>query len=187
MSASNAFGPDRLADRAEIQHRIHQFCHAVDRLRLDLLREVFHTDGVDDHGAYKGGVEGFIEWVATRHQTIAYSAHHVSNTTIEFASEDSAFVETYFLVWQSVNPQASLFAGSGDATPFEAISSGRYADHFTRKDGRWAIQSRTTIPGSMTKAVGNESIGMVPGFAVGTRDAADPALSLRATLGLAGS
>jgi hypothetical protein len=143
---------------------------------------VFHADGIDDHGAYKGDVDGFIKWVANRHQTIAYSAHHVSNTMIEFLSDDSAFVETYFLVWQSVNPQASLFASDGDAQPFEAISSGRYVDHFTRKDGRWAIQSRTTVPGSMTRAVGNEGMGMVPGFAVGSRNADDPAITRRAEL-----
>lgn len=184
MTTNDQFTPDRLADRAEIQHRVHQFCRAVDRLELGILKEVFHADGIDDHGAYKGGVDGFIEWVSKRHETITYSAHHVSNTTIEFADADSAFVVTYFIVWQSVNPQASLFAAGVNAGPFEMFSSGRYADHFTRKDGRWAIQSRTTIPGSASKTVGSDELGMASGFAVGTRDADDPALQLRARLGL---
>ncbi|MFB2580331.1 nuclear transport factor 2 family protein [Herbiconiux sp. P15] len=186
--ASESFSADRLHDRLEIQHRVNQFCRAIDRLDLEELREVYHADGYDDHGAYQGDVDGFIEWVRGRHEQIAFSSHHITNTLIEFVSDDSAFVETYFLAWQSVNPNAmppSGAASGGDQSAVEAISSGRYADHFVRKDGRWAIQTRTAIPGSLVAMTeGLHPGSMPPGAPQGSRDENDPAERLRVRLGL---
>lgn len=174
MNGSHEFAGDRVGDRLEIQHRLHQYCRAVDRLDLEALREVYHSDAHDDHGAYQGGLDGFIEWVRERHASKAFSSHHVSNIFIEFAGEDSAFVESYLLAWQSVE-QGQL----------EAISSGRYADHFVRKHGRWAIQYRIAIPGSllaMTEGLAPDALAR--DAASGSRDDDDPAQSLRRRIGL---
>lgn len=176
------FSPERLADRAEIEHRVRQFAHAIDRLELDLLFEVFHEDARHDHGVYKGDIAGFIAFTRRRHETVSYSSHHLGNVMIEFSGPDDAFVETYVMVWQSVNPASGMFAGAG-TVDFEILSSGRYVDHFRRRDGRWAIQTRTVVPGSAMK-IGELAPPLQDGFAQVTRDRDDPALVLRRSLGL---
>ena len=181
MTPTDTFSSDRLGDRLEIQHRVHQFCRAIDRLDLEMLREVYHDDAHDDHGSYQGGVDGLIEWIGERHRSIGFSSHHVTNTFIEFADDDSAFVETYFLAWQSVSPGTGAAVDGGGSQ--EAISSGRYADHFLRKDGRWAIQSRIAIPGSLLAMT--ERLAPAGAPERGSRTPDDPAERLRAQLGLA--
>jgi len=181
-SLSQEFSRERLQDRAEIQHRIFQFCHAIDRLQLDLLHEVFHDDARHDHGVYKGDIDGFIEFTKKRHESIPYSSHHLGNIMIEFAGTDDALVETYVMVWQSVTPGSGMFEGGTDV-PFEILSSGRYVDHFRRKDSRWAIQTRTVVPGSAMR-ISELAPSLQGGFALTTRDQNDPALRLRAELGL---
>lgn len=185
MVSTEQFSVARANDRAEIQHRIHQFCRAVDRLDLEELREVFHPDAHDDHGVFKGSPDGFIAWARGRHETVAYSSHHMTNVYIEFVEENEAFAETYFFIWQSVTPAASIMADSSDDdSPYEMISSGRYVDRFTRRDGRWRIQTRTVVPGSMMRVPDGAPMALADGFAQYTRDARDPAQELRAELGI---
>ncbi|MER7684881.1 nuclear transport factor 2 family protein [Streptomyces sp. NPDC097610] len=185
MSDSDQFSLSRTEDRAEIQHRIHQFCRAVDRMQLDELNEVFHPDAYDDHGVFKGTPAGFIEWAHKRHATIGYSSHHVSNIYIEFSSEDEAFAETYLMIWQSVTPSSSIMAdASADESSYEMISSNRYVDRFTRRDGRWRIQTRTVVPGSAMRLGDDVNPGLADGFVRYTRDEHDPAEQLRLELGV---
>ncbi|MFI5621910.1 nuclear transport factor 2 family protein [Nocardioides sp. NPDC051685] len=185
MSDTDQFSVARCADRVEIQHRLHQFCRAVDRMEIQELREVFHPDAHDDHGVFKGDPEGFIEWVRNRHSTIEFSSHHLSNAYIEFASDHEAFVESYVLIWQSVTPAASTLAGSSsDDAPFQVMSSNRYVDRFTRRDGRWRIQTRTVIPGTAMKGGGDPALALADGFVAYSRDKDDVAEQLRAKLGL---
>ncbi|MEU6230416.1 nuclear transport factor 2 family protein [Streptomyces sp. NPDC047042] len=185
MSDENDFSLARAADRAEITHRLHQFCRAVDRMDLEALNEVFHPDADDDHGVFKGSPAGFIEWARNRHRTIDFSSHHLTNAYVEFASEDEAFVESYLLIWQSVTPSSSIMAGdSDDEAPYEILSSNRYVDRFTRREGRWRIQSRTVVPGSTTRVGGEGSLPLSAGFVAYRRDEHDYAEQLRAELGV---
>lgn len=182
--SDNDFSTQRMSDRAEIQHRIYQFCRAVDRLQFELLDEVYHAGAVHDHGIYKGDVNGWIEFTRHRHQTIRYSSHHVGNTVIEFADNDNAAVETYFLVWQSVTAESSPFpADSAEVADYEILLSGRYLDHFVRKGGRWGIMARTAVSESVLKMT-----EPVPPFGAGitgqTRDSSDPIWVLRSQVGL---
>jgi SnoaL-like domain len=185
MASTDQFSLVRAADRMEIQHRIHQFCRAVDRLDLEALHEVFHPDAHDDHGVFKGGPDGFIDWARGRHKTIEYSSHHMTNVYIEFVEDDEAFAETYFFIWQSVTPAASIMAGSSDDdSPYEMISSGRYVDRFTRRDGQWKIQERTVVPGSMMRVPEQTPMALADGFVKYTRDEQDFAQQLRAQMGI---
>ncbi|MFF8316490.1 nuclear transport factor 2 family protein [Streptomyces bobili] len=183
MSDSDQFSVSRAEDRAEIQHRVHQFCRAVDRMELDELNEVFHPDAYDDHGVFKGTPAGFIEWARKRHATIAFSSHHVSNIYIEFTAEDEAFAETYLLIWQSVTPSSSIMANASDGSSYEMISSNRYVDRFTRRDGRWRIQTRTVVPGSAMRVSDDTPPMLADGFVRYTRDERDVAEQLRLELG----
>ena len=70
MSPKDAYSPERVADRLQIQDLIYRWCRSIDRLDFDAMRSVFHPDATDTHGAYDGGVDGLIEWIRERHRTI---------------------------------------------------------------------------------------------------------------------
>jgi SnoaL-like domain len=190
MSDVEQFSLRRAADRLEIQHRIYQFCRAVDRLDLEIARDAFHPDALDDHGVFKGGVDDLFDWVRRRHADLPFSYHHVGNIFIEFSSDDEAMCESYVLTWQSVSPAANILADggatNGDGRVFETIAAGRYVDHFTRRDGAWRIQKRISFPESAMivpePSSGKLSFGTQ--WAKPTRDRSDPSQRLRALLGL---
>ena len=78
-----------------IQDVMYRWCRSVDRLDFELMRSVFHPDAIDNHGAFKGGVEELVAWIRERHRNITFSAHRLGNMLIEFAGPDVALVETY--------------------------------------------------------------------------------------------
>jgi hypothetical protein len=145
----NPYSPARLADRAEIQDVMFRWCRAIDRLDYEAIREVFHPDAIDYHGAYQGGVDGLIEWIRDRHRPIPFSMHLVGNLLIEFTGPDDAMVETYCLAMQRY-PASGRTALTGlvgdmpanDSWASDLIVPARYVDHFRRIDGRWRIQTR---------------------------------------------
>jgi hypothetical protein len=184
---NNDFSLEHVADRMEIQHRIYSYSRGVDRLDLELAKSAFHPDAIDDHGVYKGNVEGMIEWIKERHKTIPLSFHSIGNIFIEFAGPDDALCESYCFVWQTVTPESSLFAKEENNEPagiYETLTINRYVDHFTRRDGAWRIQKRTTVVESWMQVPGSPNeIGSE--WTESRRDLNDVSQLLRAKLGIA--
>lgn len=152
MADIDPYSAERVADRMEIQDAICRWCRAVDRLDFDAIRSVFHPDAEDDHGSYKGGVEGLIEWVRQRHRTIPCSVHKIGQILIEFGSADVAVAESYVETLQHYPPEASaslaqLTGGSNAATggAVDLMGRSRYVDRFERRGGRWRIARRTLV------------------------------------------
>jgi hypothetical protein len=112
-----AYTPARLADRAEITDVMYRWCRAADRRDWDEVRRVFHPDAVDNHGPFVGGVDELVAWMEDRHRTIPFSMHLVSNILIEFATADSALVETYIFATLRYSPEGkaalAVFTGGG--------------------------------------------------------------------------
>ena len=75
--------PD-IAARMEIIHVMNRWCRAVDRCDWEAIRDVFHPDGHDDHGIYKGDVDGLIAWLSERHKTISRSMHLMGNMPVSY-------------------------------------------------------------------------------------------------------
>jgi hypothetical protein len=184
------FSPARVADRLEIQEMIYRWCRAVDRQDLAAIRSVFHPDATDDHGAYRGDVEGLIDWIGKRHQPIPFSMHQVTNMLIEFADQDVAIVECYVQTVQHYPPQAkaSLAELSGGAngepdTSSELFSFTRYVDRFERRDAEWKIANRTCVQG--LKLIMSPQVATPKAnWPTGTRDQNDPIYLARASAGL---
>ncbi len=181
----------RMQDRMEIQDCLFRYIRGVDRKNWDLVRSAYHTDAYDDHGNYKGGIDGFIESLVKRHATIEQSMHVVGNMVIEFDGPDGALMETYFITHQRISPEA------GDArlpylrgTPIakdQAVETevvGRYVDRLTRRDGVWRVAHRTVVfevsRGQPAPAGG----GLRSNWAIGRRDGQDTLEVKRRELGL---
>jgi len=181
----------RPQDRREIEDCLLRYVRGVDRRNWDLVRSAYHPDAHDDHGNYKGGVDGFIESLITRHATIEQSMHVVSNLTIEFAGPDGALAESYFITHQRISPEAGdarlPYLRGASIRPDEAVETevvGRYVDFLTRRDGAWRIQCRTVVfevsRGQPAPAGG----GLRSNWALSRRDGNDPLEHARRELGL---
>jgi hypothetical protein len=121
-----------LADRQEIWCVMQRYGRGLDRLDVELVRSCYFDDCIEDHGHYIGSPDGFIDWanaVALRYES---TLHGLMNHHCELSGDD-AYCETYF-----------FFNGIKRESP-HLMSTGRYIDHFQRRNGEWRIANRVTI------------------------------------------
>lgn len=167
-----------LRDRECIRDVLRRYARGVDRKDWDLVRGAFHPDAFDDHGPYKGGVDGFLAMVQERHRAISQSIHMVTDSFIEFADEANALVESSYLVYQTVHSEP----GACDVEEHDVI--GRYVDHFRLAEGEWRIQHRTVVV-EQFRVARREGIREVPaGWRTAERDGGDVVQRERARLAI---
>ena len=137
---TTAVVPDDLEatrDRAAIYDQLVAYCRAVDRCDEALLRSVYHPDAHDDHGAYQGDLEGFVEFVKTEVQARFRSTmHKLGNSFIELDG-DVAHCET-LAIGHHVRAE--------DGVDVDDLVLGiRYLDRFERRHGEWRIANRQLV------------------------------------------
>jgi hypothetical protein len=182
----------RLPDRLAIQDCLFRYVRGVDRKDWDLVRSAYHHDAYDDHGNYKGGVDGFIDSLITRHATIEQSMHVVGNIVIEFDGPDGALMEAYFVTYQRLGPAAGDarlgYLRGGTIGPDEAVETevvGRYVDRMTRRDGAWKIAHRQVVFEVLRGQPAPAGGGLRETWTLSRRDGNDPIEIARRKLGLA--
>ena len=183
----------RLEDRFQIEQVMRRWARAVDRRDWALVREVFHPGAIDDHGMYKGGIDGLIEWLEARHQCITMSMHVLGNIYIEFPDADSAVCESYVVAYQRYDAapgadQSHILAALGEQVgqsdlPIDVMMPARYVDRFEKRDGVWRITLRTTIFEGRYFLDGDNA-ALDPAWTVGQRDNSDPLYIARRRAGL---
>lgn len=186
------YSPERLSDRAQIQDAMYRWCRAIDRLDLDTIRDVFHSDATDTHGLYNGDVEGLISWIGARHKTIPFSMHSISNMLIEFAGLDTAVVETYCVAVQRYTAKGAavmthLSGGvQGESeTEMDMVAYCRYVDRFERRNGEWRIANRVVVYDSlMMNEVPKSAPKMSTAWTLGQRNKTDYIYQAREASGL---
>jgi len=184
---------NRCNDRAAIHDAIHRWARAVDRRDWSLIPSVFHPDAYDDHGMYKGGVDGLLEWLKERHESIARSMHCICNLWIEFAGADRALCETYVIAFQQYRSdgpgglkhiQAALGAElAGSDGTIDILMPARYVDHFEQRSGEWKIVKRVTVFEGRFLLSNAEGTGLDPNWTTGRRDRGDASFVMLAALG----
>ncbi len=172
----------RVADRLAIQDLMATYAQGVDRRDWAAVRNTFHPDASDDHGDYKGGVDGFIDWVSQRHAGIEQSMHFLGNCRIEFATETRAVVETYYFVRQR-SPGDVLLGGDRAAGEVDVEIFGRYIDIVEKRDGAWRTARRTVAFEGMRHWPW-QGTPIPDGWARASRDGDDPLHAVRRAAGL---
>jgi len=173
----------RLLDRAALQDLMARYARAVDRRDWKTVRATFHPDAHDDHGDYKGNVDGFIAWVTDRHANIQQSMHFLGNCLIEFVGPDVALVETYFVARQTLGANAAAArtmisganAGSG---PSQMEAWGRYIDIAERRQGEWRT-ARRIVCLEVVESKPAPNVPIKPEWAQQKRDPSDPINDMR--------
>ncbi len=181
------------ADRAAIENVLGLYCRAVDRLDVELLKSVYHVDGVDDHGAICANAHEFSDRVVTLLQeTCVSTLHTVTHSVIEVRG-DRACSESYYLAVHTVaageGPIARFFgetylqeqraAGRLDQR-HEYLCCGRYLDELHKRAGAWRIfRRKMTNEWGVCRPESTVTEGIPGAFTTtGSRDRQDPVYRL---------
>lgn len=175
----------RLVDKEEIRDVLARYARAVDRQDLAGLREVYHPDAYDDHADYRGGIDGFVDYVEKRVGDAPQVMHFLGQSLIEFASADAAAVESYFMTAHTLGADSARGFGAGTegGDSVQLSSFGRYIDRFERRDGAWKIANRVVVYEAI-RVVTAGTLPTKPDWEKHRRDANDPIFRLRVEMGL---
>lgn len=121
-----------LIDRDAIWQVILRYGRGLDRLDVALARSCYFDDAVEDHGHYVGDPDGFIQWANDVSLRYLSTQHGLLNHYCDLQGND-AYCETYF-----------FFSGV-NAEPPHFMATGRYIDHFQKRNGEWRIANRVTL------------------------------------------
>lgn len=153
---------DELVAKDAIREQIYNYGRGLDRMDKDLAYRVWHADGTANYiGTYEGTGAGFVDSVWSYHQTLMAHSHHITNVLIK-VDGNTAVSESYVLASLQAQPQE-------DRTTTRLYRS-RYADRWSKRDGRWAIDRRVAIGDFVTEHEGTSPSQPTEG----RRDRTDP-------------
>ena len=181
------------ADRQAIENVLGTYCRALDRLDLELLKSVYHSDGFDDHGEMKMNAHEFAEQVLAKMRVICeYGMHTITQTVIDVKG-DQANSEAYYIGLHIVSAgeesirnffgpaylEEQRKAGNLDKR-HQYICGGRYIDVFEKRKGEWKILRRKmTNEFAICEPAGSYTEGVPAAFFTGSRrDRQDPVYDL---------
>jgi hypothetical protein len=155
-----------LLDRQRIWECMLRYSRGMDRLDEELALSAYHPGAIEDHGPVIAPCEQFVPNVIAFHRERELATQHIlSNHSCEIDG-DVAHAETYVHCF-SVLPSGK-----------NRLSFGRFVDRLEKRDGRWGIVSRVSLPeGAMEVPMFDDRAGMVnlPGSLVHpSRDRDDP-------------
>lgn len=126
---------NEMADREAIRDCLYRYSRGVDRCDEDMLRSVYWEDAFDDHVLFSGTREELIAWVMPTLRAMEQSQHSISNILIRLHG-DTADVESYYYGYHRVHNGSAVI---------DSIQSGRYLDHFARRNDEWRVLRRHVV------------------------------------------
>jgi hypothetical protein len=126
---------DEMLAKEAIRSLTSQYCRAVDRNDLELLRTLYWDDALDEHGYNKSHTaKEFIDRIP-EFEGMLVIQHNITSQTIS-VNGDEAEGESYVLAYHNY---------VGAAGPTVLIMGGRYCDRYLRKNGEWRIAHRKCV------------------------------------------
>lgn len=155
-----------LAAKEQIRERIVSYCRGIDRHDRELIRSTYHDDSVEDHGdKYRGGPDGFVDWVLTHLSHMNGSMHALHQIHIELDG-DVAHTESYCTA-RHILPNES-----GEILETLGV---RYIDRFESRPGAgWRIARRVVALELHSQEPLLPRSDWRTGFATPERSPADP-------------
>jgi hypothetical protein len=145
----------QLLDKQAIYDVVMTYARAIDRLDETMLRSVFHPDSTHNH-FYQGPSSApereasgddpgdFVRFAFNVLSAYRYTHHQLGNTLVEFDSDTSARVETYFTAFHRMRAQGDPLApDNAQETEMDYFVAGRYLDRFELRGDAWKIAHRT--------------------------------------------
>jgi hypothetical protein len=117
---------------------LQNYTRSIDRLDRELMETVWWPDATVEYEGYlKGSPQEIIDDFMRSHRGYACHHHHLGNMKV-VVDGDSAASETY------VTATLRSFPDENGRT-VDMVIRGRYLDHWSKRDGRWAIDDRYYI------------------------------------------
>ena len=123
----------QLRDRQDILDCINRYGRGLDRLDAELIRDAFHPDAIDSHGAFVGGVDEFVTWALDVERPHRLTHHGITSHNCE-VDGDQAHAESY-VIFFVVTQDGKTVQGGG----------ARYIDRLERRAGQWRIVVRRVL------------------------------------------
>lgn len=139
-----------LVDRDAIHQVMIRYGRGLDRLDNDLARSCYWPEAIEDHGHYVGDVSGFIAYADNSSLMFESTQHAILNHFCDLQGDD-AFCETYY-----------QFTGNAPGDAPNLVSTGRYVDHFQKRNGEWRILNRVTIIETQMGVPKHPSLAQMP-------------------------
>ena len=137
ISAADQRRLDVLEAKDAIREQIYNYARGLDRMDRELAYQVWHPDGTAHYiGTYEGTGAGFVDWVWPYHEPLVAHSHQITNVLIRVNGETAAS-ESYVM--------ASLQSQPSETRTVTRLVRSRYADTWSKRDGRWAIDKRVAI------------------------------------------
>lgn len=124
-------------NRQAICDQMSRYIQAVDRCDLELLKSVFHADGVVDFGVFAGNAWAFCEQnIPFIKENLVMGWHRFTNVDLQLDGA-RARAESYMLGNAAIRlPDGSLV---------NCPDNMRYLDIWEKRDGIWRIYSRDLV------------------------------------------
>ena len=182
-----------MSNRDEIENLLGLYCRAIDRLDVELLKSVYHPDGVDDHGAISANAHEFADRViAMLRDTCVSTLHTVTHSVIDVRGDAAAAESCYLAIHTVAAGEAAIGKFFGETYlaeqrkagrlngRHEYVCAGRYLDELAKRDGVWRIVRRKmTNEWGACRPESMVSEGIPGAFTVtGRRDREDPVYRL---------
>ena len=167
LRADASAAVQRVVDAAAVRDVHLRYCRGIDRLDWDLVRSAYHPDATDNHGPYKGDVDGFIEFLSDLLPTAYESTTHFVGQQLVDVDGDVAWHEAYCRAKHHTKQ-------TDDAPASDWILNLRYVDRMERRAGEWRIAERVVVVDSARTdpVIGDPALGTE--WVQGTRDRTDP-------------
>lgn len=125
-----------MIDEFALRKLVHRYCRAVDRGDAATLRDLYHPDATDAHGAFSSGpAADLVAQIMAARPFLRSMQHHV--TTMNFAIDGSvAEGEIYMLATHTLD------AGDRDV---DVTVGGRYLDTYEKRDDEWRFTARSIV------------------------------------------
>jgi hypothetical protein len=129
---------DEVVAQQEIRDVLIRYTRGIDRMDVELVTSSYHPDAHDDHGAFQGGIDAFIDWL--RSGVWSYydtTTHFIGNQLVEVAG-DVAHAESYCVAYHRRSTRE-------DEVGHDLVIGLRYVDRMERRDGEWRIADRRCV------------------------------------------
>jgi hypothetical protein len=125
-----------MLDEFQLRRLVHGYCRAVDRGDIAALRQLYHDDAEDDHGAFStGGADDFLSQLEAARPHIRSMQHNI--TTVNFAiSGNTAEGEIYTIATHTFD------ARDRDV---DVMVGGRYLDKYEKRSDTWKFIERKIV------------------------------------------
>ncbi len=128
---------DDLVAQQEIRDVLIRYTRGIDRMDSDLVTSCYWPGAYDDHGAFQGTAEEFVEWVREVLSYFDATMHFIGNQLIDVEG-DTAHAESYCVAYHRRRTRYG-------EQRHDLVIALRYIDRLERKDNEWRIADRKCV------------------------------------------